>query len=101
LVTGRIVKLLIDECFSPTLVSIARERGFSESICVLWPGMSGQGDPMVAPRAVDVTQNTADCLPLSGAGRRSCAERQRRLKKVCLTKKNKGIATKNQSIGKG
>lgn len=63
------MKLLIDECLSPTLASIARERGFPESSCVLWLGLSGQSDHSVARRAIDdgyvlVTHNTADFLPL-------------------------------------
>jgi predicted nuclease of predicted toxin-antitoxin system len=63
------LKLLIDECLSPTLATIARERGLEESTCVQWLGMSGQADHSVARRAVDegyilVTHNTADFLPL-------------------------------------
>ncbi len=63
------MKFLIDECLSPTLATMARERGFEESTCVLWLGMSGQGDHTVARRAVDdgyilVTHNTGDFLPL-------------------------------------
>lgn len=63
------MKFLIDECLSPTLATLARESGFEESTCVLWLGMSGQGDHTVARRAVDdgyvlVTHNTADFLPL-------------------------------------
>ncbi|WP_349963387.1 DUF5615 family PIN-like protein [Rhizobium sp. ZPR3] len=63
------MKLLIDECLSPTLATIARERGLEESTCIPWLGMSGQADHSVARRAVDdgyilVTHNTADFLPL-------------------------------------
>lgn len=63
------MKLLIDECLSPSLALIARDRGLNESTCVQWLGLSGQADHSVARRAVDdgyilVTHNTADFLPL-------------------------------------
>ena len=37
-------KFLIDECLSPDLASLARERGFSESSHVSWLGKAGWKD---------------------------------------------------------
>ena len=59
------MKFLIDECLSPTLAKIARERGFPESTHVTWVGMRSRKDWAVVRRAVAdgyvvVTQDTAD-----------------------------------------
>ena len=59
------MKFLIDECLSPTLARIARERGFPESTHVTWVGMRSRKDWAVVRRAVAdgyvvVTQDTAD-----------------------------------------
>jgi predicted nuclease of predicted toxin-antitoxin system len=63
------VKFLIDECLSPELVAIARERGHWETTHVTWLGMRSRRDWSVARRAVDggyvfVTNNTGDFTPL-------------------------------------
>lgn len=65
------MKFLIDECLSPELATLARERGYPESTHVNWLGMSSQKDWAVARRAVDdgfvlVTHNTVDFRPLYG-----------------------------------
>ncbi|MER8929472.1 DUF5615 family PIN-like protein [Mesorhizobium sp. M0902] len=59
------MKFLIDECLSPELAKLARERGFPESSHVRWLGLAGAKDHMVTRRAVDdgyvlVTHNTTD-----------------------------------------
>lgn len=59
------MKFLIDECLSPTLATIARERGFPESTHVTWVGLRSRQDWAVVRRAVAdgyvvVTQDTAD-----------------------------------------
>jgi hypothetical protein len=59
------VKFLIDECLSPDLAKLARERGYPESSHVRWLGLAGAKDHVVTRRAVDdgyvlVTHNTAD-----------------------------------------
>lgn len=38
------MKLLIDECLSPTLAAMARERGFPESTHVTWLGLRSRQD---------------------------------------------------------
>ena len=63
------MKFLIDECLSPTLATIARERGFPESTHVTWIGLRSRQDWAVVRRAVAdgyvvVTQDTADFTPL-------------------------------------
>ena len=63
------MKFLIDECLSPTLARIARERGFPESTHVTWIGLRSRRDWSVVRRAVDdgyalVTQDTADFVVL-------------------------------------
>jgi predicted nuclease of predicted toxin-antitoxin system len=63
------VKFLIDECLSPGLAGLARERGFAGSLHVAWIGLSGAKDWTVARRAVDggfvlVTNNRLDFLRL-------------------------------------
>lgn len=59
------MKLLIDECLSPDLAKLARERGYPESSHGRWLGLAGGKDHVVTRRAVDdgyvlVTHNTAD-----------------------------------------
>lgn len=59
------VKFLIDECLSPKLAGIARERGFPESAHVTWIGLRSRQDWAVVRRAVEygyvvVTQNRTD-----------------------------------------
>lgn len=59
------MKFLIDECLSPDLAKLARERGYPESTHVRWLGLAGGKDHVVTRRAVDagyvlVTHNTAD-----------------------------------------
>ncbi|MER9684185.1 DUF5615 family PIN-like protein [Mesorhizobium sp. M0115] len=46
------MKFLIDECLSPELAKLARERGFPESSHVRWLGLAGAKDHMVTRRAV-------------------------------------------------
>ena len=63
------VKFLIDECLSPELVRIARERGYGESTHVTWLGLRSRKDWSIVRRAVDdgyvlVTNNTTDFTPL-------------------------------------
>jgi len=63
------VKFLIDECLSPELARIARERGFGESTHVTWLGLRSRKDWAIVRRAVDngyvlVTNNTTDFTPL-------------------------------------
>jgi predicted nuclease of predicted toxin-antitoxin system len=65
------VKFLIDECLSPDLAKLARERGFPESSHVRWLGLAGAKDHAVTRRAVDegyvlVTHNTTDFRGLYG-----------------------------------
>jgi predicted nuclease of predicted toxin-antitoxin system len=59
------VKFLIDECLSPDLAKLARERGYTESGHVRRLGLAGAKDHVVTRRAVDdgyvlVTHNTTD-----------------------------------------
>ena len=63
------MKFLIDECLSPELVRIARERGYGESTHVTWLGLRSRKDWSIVRRAVDdgyvlVTNNTTDFTPL-------------------------------------
>jgi len=63
------VKFLIDECLSPRLSKIARERGFPASTHVVWLGMRSSPDWRLVRRAVDdkfvlVTHNSKDFKPL-------------------------------------
>ncbi len=65
------MKFLIDECLSPDLAKLARERGFPESSHVRWLGLAGAKDHAVARRAVDdgyvlLTHNTMDFRGLYG-----------------------------------
>lgn len=59
------MKFLIDECLSPELVKLARERGYGESTHVVWLGLSGAKDWELLPLIVDgdwtfVTLNAID-----------------------------------------
>ena len=59
------MKFLIDECLSPALAALARERGYPESTHVTWLGMAAETDWVVGRKAVDdgfvlVTHNTVD-----------------------------------------
>ena len=63
------MKLLIDECLSPELVTLARARGFHESTHVTWLGMRSRKDWTILRRAVDegftlVTNNAVDFMML-------------------------------------
>ena len=63
------MKFLIDECLSPTLAAMARERGFPESTHVTWIGLRSRQDWALVRRAVDdgyvlVTHNSADFTAL-------------------------------------
>lgn len=63
------MKFLIDECLSPDLAMLARERGFHESTHVIWLGMRSRTDRSIVRRAVDdgfvlVTNNTVDFMTL-------------------------------------
>ena len=63
------MKFLIDECLSPSLAAIARERGFPESTHVTWLGLRARQDWALVRRAVDdgyalVTHNRADFTSL-------------------------------------
>jgi predicted nuclease of predicted toxin-antitoxin system len=63
------VKFLIDECLSPELVTLARERGHWETTHVTWLGMRARKDWTVARRAIVnsyvlVTNNTTDFTSL-------------------------------------
>ena len=60
---------LIDECLSPSLATIARERGYPESTHVTWLGLRARRDwalvrRAVADRYVLVTNDSADFTPL-------------------------------------
>lgn len=63
------MKFLIDECLSPDLVAIARNRGYSLSTHVTWLGLRSRKDWTVVRRAVEdgyvlVTNNTTDFTAL-------------------------------------
>jgi predicted nuclease of predicted toxin-antitoxin system len=65
------VKFLVDECLSPDLVAIARNRGFSLSTHVTWLGLRSKKDWIIVRRAVEdgyvlVTNNTTDFTSLVG-----------------------------------
>jgi predicted nuclease of predicted toxin-antitoxin system len=65
------VKFLVDECLSPELVAIARERGYGESTHVTWLGLRSRKDWWIVRRAVDdgyvlVTNNTTHFMVLLG-----------------------------------
>jgi len=59
------VKFLVDECLSPELVKLARERGYGESTHVVWRKLSGKKDWEIKPFIPDgdwtfVTRNSVD-----------------------------------------
>jgi predicted nuclease of predicted toxin-antitoxin system len=63
------LKFLVDECLSPELVLLARERGHRESTHVTWLGLHSRKDWSIVRRAVDdgyvlVTNNTTDFTSL-------------------------------------
>ena len=63
------MKFLINECLSPTLAEIARNRGFTESMHVNWLGLRSRQDWTLVRRAVDdgyvlVTNNRTDFTSL-------------------------------------
>ncbi len=65
------MKFLIDECLSPDLVEIARDRGFPSSTHVTWLGLRSKTDWTIVQRAVAdgyvlVTNNTTDFTSLLG-----------------------------------
>ena len=65
------MKFLIDECLSPDLAAIARNRGFYQSMHVTWLGLSSKKDWTLVRRAVEdgyviVTNNATDFTPLVG-----------------------------------
>ena len=65
------MKFLVDECLSPDLVTIARDRGFSLSTHVTWLGLTSRKDWTIVRRAVKdgyvlVTNNMTDFTPLVG-----------------------------------
>ena len=77
------MKFLIDECLSPTLAAIARDRGYPESMHVTWLGLRARQDWALVRRAVAdgyvlVTNDRGDFAPL--------VERERRHPGlVCIT----------------
>lgn len=59
------MKFLVDECLSPRLALIARDRGFPESSHVVWEGRGGFQDWNLVPFIVEndwtfVTKNSYD-----------------------------------------
>ena len=63
------MKFLIDECLSPDLALIARDRGHPGSTHVRWLGLASAGDWTIAKRAFEdgfvlVTHNRLDFLKL-------------------------------------
>lgn len=65
------MKFLVDECLSPALVAVARERGHGESTHVTWLGLRSRKDWSIVRRAVDdgyilVTNNSTDFTSLLG-----------------------------------
>ncbi|MGE0282678.1 MAG: DUF5615 family PIN-like protein, partial [Rhizobiaceae bacterium] len=50
------MKFLIDECLSPDLAKLARERGFAESSHVRWLGLAGSKDHVVTRLGKSVDQ---------------------------------------------
>jgi predicted nuclease of predicted toxin-antitoxin system len=65
------VKFLVDECLSPDLVALARQRGCGESTHVTWLGLRSRKDWSIVRRAVNdgyvlVTNNTTDFRSLLG-----------------------------------
>ena len=65
------MKFLIDECLSPKLAEIARDRDFVLSTHVNWLGLQSEEDWIIVQRAVDesyviVTNNKTDFMDLVG-----------------------------------
>ncbi len=65
------MKFPIDECSSPDLATIARDRGYSQSMHVTWLGLRSKKDWAIVRRAVEdgyvlVTNNMADSTSLVG-----------------------------------
>ena len=65
------MRFLVDECLSPDLVAIARDRGFFQSMHVTWLGLTSKKDWAIVQRAVKdgyvlVTNNTTDFTSLVG-----------------------------------
>ena len=63
------MKFLIDECLSPSLATLARERGYPLSTHVTWLGLRAREDWALVRRAIDegyvlVTNDRADFTPL-------------------------------------
>ena len=63
------MKFLIDECLSPSLATLARERGYPLSTHVTWLGLRAREDWTLVRRAIDegyvlVTNDRADFTPL-------------------------------------
>ena len=63
------MKFLIDECLSPTLATMARERGFPQSTHVTWLGLRSRQDWALVRRAIDnryilVTHDSTDFTAL-------------------------------------
>ena len=63
------MKFLIDECLSPSLTTIAREREYPQSTHVTWLGLRAHQDWALVRRAVTdgyllVTNDSADFTPL-------------------------------------
>jgi hypothetical protein len=66
------MKFLIDECLSPKLAHLARERGYLESSHVVWEGRGGHQDWNLMPFILDgdwtfVTRNSYDFRGAPGA----------------------------------
>ena len=63
------MKFLIDECLSPSLAIVARERGYPQSTHVTWLGLRARQDWALVRRAVAdgyvlVTNDRTDFTPL-------------------------------------
>lgn len=63
------MKFLIDECLSPDLVAVARNRGFPQSTHVNWLGLTSRKDWTIVQCAIEngyvlVTNNTTDFTSL-------------------------------------
>lgn len=62
-------KVLIDECLSPALATLARQQGLAASTHVSWIGLGGEGDWSVVGYAAEhgyalVTNDRADFIRL-------------------------------------
>lgn len=59
------MRFLIDECLSPKLTELAREKGYGESSHIVWLGLAGTKDWELFPFIVEgdwtfVTRNSVD-----------------------------------------